>query len=583
MCAGEADAPPPYGRDAPPQTGPIRVPVRNEARNARRHPGTEDLAMPGNTPPSAPPCPPGAIPPAPASSGCVFRLDGPGLLSTDKKGRVVGQLSPKEHDALLAAFAHSGPSADARARGAAVVRAYQQQHRWFRCPCLGVAERAPILVPVAESFIRREASYPDHADGCPFEMIGPDREPYFQSLRERDLSDGFQLTRAIKRPDAIPPRDAGPDEGDTSTRQRIARGSTKAYERSRVSQLLFKLVSDARLHRIGTGPRGIEAQRHAMQEAAQRISLGSDLRLSAVLELDPDRIDDLVGRIRLRARWPKGRRPHGVLVFIAERIEGDAIIAASGTRLTVEGPISVFGPGKGRVRHGPFAVAVLVASPDGSAPLMPLEAYAHPCWSATDLLPVDSTHERRCADILVSFQSWMAGKGLTVEITKPLYDRSGYYLGREEADIVVKPDFEAKVLAADSRFIRSIVVEVMGFTDRDYTARKARLKDMLAQRPGYYLEHLAHDGVTQAEGDWRFRKDLLSFGERIIAKERDAADRPQLVRLPPRPAPPPVPVSPPVAPPKVSAGPYAAAPILPHWVAPRAGCRSAWKIDPLRG
>jgi len=202
---------------------------------------------------------------------------------------------------------------------------------------------------------------------------------------------------------------------------------------------------------------------------------------------------------------------------------------------------------------------------------MPLEAYAHSCWSATDLLPLDSTHERRCADILVSFQSWMAGKGLTVEIAKPLYDRNHYYLGREEADIVVTPDFEAKVLAADSRLIRSIVIEVMGFADREYTARKARLKDMLAQRPAYYLEYLAHDGATQAEGDWRFRKDLPSFGERIIAEERDAAARPQPVR-PLRPAPSaPVQVHPPVAPPKVSAGPYAAAPILPHRIAPRAG------------
>jgi len=155
-----------------------------------------------------------------------------------------------------------------------------------------------------------------------------------------------------------------------------------------------------------------------MQEAAQRISLGGDLRLSAVLELDPSRIDDLVGHIRLWACWLKGRHPHGVLVFIAERIEGDTVVSVSGTRLTIEEPISVFGPGKGRVWHGPSAVAVLVASPDGLAPLVPIEAYAHPCWSATDLLPVDSTHERRCADILVSFQSWMAGKGLTVEITQ---------------------------------------------------------------------------------------------------------------------------------------------------------------------
>ena len=108
----------------------------------------------------------------------------------------------------------------------------------------------------------------------------------------------------------------------------------------------------------------------------REISLGGDLRLSGVLYTDAGQLDDLVGRVRLRARWPDGRRPHGVLVFIAERLEGDVIVAVSGTRLTVEGPIAVFGPGSGRVRTGPFVVAVLVASPDGRAPLAPLKAYA---------------------------------------------------------------------------------------------------------------------------------------------------------------------------------------------------------------
>ena len=119
----------------------------------------------------------------------------------------------------------------------------------------------------------------------------------------------------------------------------------------------------------------------------------------------------------------------------------------------------MFGPGKGRVRTGPFVVAVLVASPDGRAPLAPLKAYAHPCWSASDMLPLDSANERRSLDILVRFREWMGRQGYTVEITKPLHDRSNYYLGSEEPDQVVKPDFEGKVFAPDGRFVRSLVVE----------------------------------------------------------------------------------------------------------------------------
>jgi len=51
--------------------------------------------------------------------------------------------------------------------------------------------------------------------------------------------------------------------------------------------------------------------------------------------------------------------------------------------------------------------------------------------SATGVLPSDPTHKRRCTDILIGFQTWMAGKGLAVEITTLPYNRSRYYLSRK--------------------------------------------------------------------------------------------------------------------------------------------------------
>jgi len=239
-----------------------------------------------------------------------------------------------------------------------------------------------------------------------------------------------------------------------------------------------------------------------------------------VLYTDAGQLEDLIGRVRLRARWPDGRRPHGVLVFTAERLEGDVIAAVSGTRLTVEGPIAVFGPGSGRVRTGPFVVAVLVASPDGRAAMAPLKAFAHPCWSATDMLPVDSSHERRSLNRLVGFQGWMAEQGYVVEVTKPLHDRSRYFLGREEPDQLVKPDFEGKVFAADNRFVRTFVVETMGLNSPTYHASKQRLKEILTRKPGHYLEHLAHDGIRQEDGDRKFRQDLFDFGQATIRNDK---------------------------------------------------------------
>ncbi len=459
----------------------------------------------------------------------------------DKKGRVLGPLGAEDGHAMLAAFAQSGATAEARERGADVVRATQQRDCWFRCDCLGT-EPAPVLVPVTETHIRRSPHHPDHAEGCPFEMTAAERESYAASLREPGAGDSFQLARAIGQPGRALVRDAGAGEsednaGEGEDGHGAVRGvHTAGRERTRLSQLLFKLLSDTRLHQVGRGPRGHAEQQAALYKAACGISLGGDLMLSGVLYTDAGQLGDLVGRVRLRARWPEGRRPHGVLVFIAERIEDDVVVAASGTRLTVEGPVAVFGPGKGRVRNGPFVVAVLVASLDGRAPLAPLRAYAHPCWAASDMLPVDSANERRSLDILVRFRDWMGTQGYAVEITKPLHDRSQYFLGGEKPDQVVKPDFEGKVFAPDGRFVRSLVVETLGFRHAVYRARKQRLKEILTRKPGHYLEHLAHDGIDPAEGDHRFRRDLLTFGKGVV----DAASRrpapgatPAVVPLPP--------------------------------------------------
>ena len=422
---------------------------------------------------------------------------------------------------MLAAFARPGATGLARARGADVVRAIQQRDCWFRCDCL--AEPAPILVPVVERFIRRSPHHPDHADACPFEMGDAASADYAKGLRAPEPDDVFRLVGAAGPEDAALRQDGecGEAAGSGPGGRRGRRGVCKTYERDKLSQMLFKLLSDTQVHRVGRGPRDAGGQWEAVYRAARGIPLGDGLALSDVLHTDPGQLDLLVGVIRSRQRWPKGRRPHGVLVFVAARIEGEVIVAASGARLAVEGPIAVFGAGQGQTRTGPFIVAVLVASPDGRALPAPVKAYAQPCWSATDIAPLDSGQERRTLDILVRFRSWMAEQGYAVEITKPLYDRAAYYFGADEPDQVVKPDFEGTIhAAAGHRFLRTFVVETMGYSTLEYMAKKTRLKQILARKPGQYLEHQAHDAAAQADNDLRFRRDLLAFGQRVIDADR---------------------------------------------------------------
>lgn len=82
----------------------------------------------------------------------------------------------------------------------------------------------------------------------------------------------------------------------------------------------------------------------------------------------------------------------------------------------------------------------------------------------------------RCLDILVSFQGCTAGQAYTVEIIKPLYDRSRHFLGRDEPGQIAKPDFEGKICAVDGRFLRSLVIEVLGLDTPVYREKKRRLR-----------------------------------------------------------------------------------------------------------
>ncbi len=281
------------------------------------------------------------------------------LSVVDRNGRPVRTLGAAEMEAMLAAFARPGATATARTRGAAVVRKAQQRNRWFRCGCLDGTPH-----------------HPDHADACPFEMGDVGSAAHVRRLREPQPGDVFRLVGAIR------PGDAAAAVAGARTGRR---GVCKTFERDKLSQLLFKLLSDTQVHRVGRGPRGPGEQWEAVYRAARGIPLGEGLLLSDVLHTDPGQLDLLLGCLRSRQRWPGMSRPHGVLVFVAARIEGEVIVAASGARLAVEGPVAVFGPGRDNMRTGPFIVAVLVASLDGRAPPVPMKAYAQPCWSAEDI------------------------------------------------------------------------------------------------------------------------------------------------------------------------------------------------------
>ena len=187
--------------------------------------------------------------PAPAVRWQAARSSTASMLSViDRRGRIVGWLSPGDEAAMVAAFAYTGATAGGRTRGADMVRAVQQRDCWFRCDCLGAADPTPVLVPVSETHIRRSPHHPEHAEGCPFEMTAAEREGYVASLRELGPSESFRLARAIGQPGGALARHARAGDaphGTTRTARTAAARPRRAGCPARAEQAVAAAVQAA--------------------------------------------------------------------------------------------------------------------------------------------------------------------------------------------------------------------------------------------------------------------------------------------------------------------------------------------------
>ena len=93
------------------------------------------------------------------------------MLMAGRRGDGAGMrpLGTGDDVGLRRAFGRFGAEG-ARLRGAEVVRRHQQQARWFFCDCRPDQTRPPVLVPVAESHVRRHGEEPwaSHTPACDF-------------------------------------------------------------------------------------------------------------------------------------------------------------------------------------------------------------------------------------------------------------------------------------------------------------------------------------------------------------------------------------------------------------------------------
>ena len=433
------------------------------------------------------------------------------MLELMRRGHVEDRqpLAAEEDEALRRAFGRYARRA-ARLAGMQVVRVRQPERggQWFGCDCLGQIRVPPVLVPVAETHVRRhvEGPWPEHADDCDFFREPAEQRAISASFARVEPSMKLNLVRSF-------------EPGRRAIKR--VRAASSGRRRSRLARLLMTLLERGGLTRIEPGGfRPMPAQFAALREVARDIDLDAGVKLSRFLCCYPPALPRFMQQIAEAAprRFSRTGRPHGILVGIATAATGGVIQPTQGDPFTVTGAISIFGEEDGHTagraalgERAPYVMACVVGQRQPGGPVEVLRAYLHPCMSPTWLLPVDSNYERQTVRQLLSVRRWLLEQGgidLTVE--KPVFDMAeppppagG---GEAEPHEPVIPDFIVRGSTG-----RCAVIETMGFDLPAYRARKARLHPAmsLACGGGPVVEHdfCRPSDWPQEWRDRRFRRD----------------------------------------------------------------------------
>ncbi len=435
------------------------------------------------------------------------------MLRVTRRGRIeqVRDLMLDEDRALRRAFG-CGAEEEARPAGAAVVRAHQHQKggQWFLCDCLGEVAYPPALVPVAELHVRRhvEPPWPEHAAWCDFF-----RDPLEQRL----------VTTSYSRPPpGVKLRLVDAYREDQRTEARVT-GHSVHRRRSRLATLLMTLIEAAKLNRIEAAAPNVRLseQYRALREAAREVELDEGIPLSSYLCTYPPALPELVAKIARTepARFGRTRRPHGILIGMANAVRAGHVEPFQGDAIPVSGEIAIFGEVDGHSEHRPASVDTrppylmicLVGRFGVNQPVGVLKAYLHPCAGPGNLMPVDSNLERQTLAVLRRFQTWIGEREATrITIEKPVFNLALPTAVLETEGEPCLPDFIVRTAEGAPDEPLGMIVETMGYSVPAYRERKQRTHELMSQAlhgaPVIAHDfHLPIDQVQRERDRWFWR------------------------------------------------------------------------------
>ncbi|WP_234745283.1 MULTISPECIES: hypothetical protein [Burkholderia] len=293
--------------------------------------------------------------------------------------------------------------------------------------------------------------------------------------------------------------------------QRGAGGAARGRRLPKLGRVLYTMLHHAGINTVASGATWLSGEQSwwaRVNAFAKAEEMSESLSLSDVLFTEPwTRLPAKMSEIDALP-WPAGKKRSAFMLFVADEIDDGTAVKHTRfkpARVTPQQPLRIGGRDQ-RHSHPPYWVlAVVDRGRDGTARVR--EAFAQHAYSKDEPVPLDSHYERRTLVQLLKVIEWVRRKGVTVTLTKPLFDSEVTLESGETANC--RADFELEFHevtqeAPDAQRHR-IVIETMGSDSESYLLQKAGTHEIMRRR-GALLEHVVRDDGDQDERDDAFCK-----------------------------------------------------------------------------
>ena len=388
-----------------------------------------------------------------------------------------------------------------------LVRAHEER-LWLACDCRGQSDNPPVNGPchrMGRYFWRRlPAPHVAHVEGCVYSRVSVLRKNRGEETRAPvEPPDDRFFTVLPNEPEGLKlaEPDASPD----------LRGARHGSRPSKLRQRLFDLLVMAGLNRLPDADVcNARDWSNRIRQAAEVFKVAPGRPLADLIfpyrrMWQMDRVDD---RMQDLARtWPEGHRPQGFVCGAVWGVDDHGVTGGRGTRLDVVSRVTrpVI---RGSPVRPPYLFMGVVGLEDGANTFACLSGHAQPIVAMNCPVPVESGAERQAFHTLRKTLKLLRREFDTVAFTleKPLFETN-----TERGPCI--PDFtiRAHPEAWEGRDSVDFMIEVMGFEDEDYRARK--------EETHWAMRSLGTLCIMEA-GKFDTREGLASEGTNVTDKIR---------------------------------------------------------------